>query len=883
MNLIGKNLFLYNYSNKYFYEDIGKKENSCEFYNIVNEILPRAWSIKKMSIYFSCMNDFESIPDQGWKIHVSANLKNAEEILKIVTEIARDNYISFKFMKDKEMLKLASQKPYPRGGSGKFMTIYPKDTDEFLRLLDILYEKLKYFEGPYILSDNRYKDCKVIYYRYGGLKGKFRVDRNGEYIPVILDTNGQWIDDTRTPYFKIPINISDPVKQKIENDNKSYIKENYLIKKPLYFSNSGGIYEAIKLETKEKVIIKEARPYTCMAAEEKDSIYFRKSEFKVLKKLEKYNVAPKPIELFKEWEHIFLVEEFIEGISLHNFCAQNNPFYKAFSINDHIATFIDKMLEIFSKIVDVLIIFHSNGLIVSDLAPKNILIKDNLCVKFIDLEACLEKNNADIHQLSTYGFSEKINESNLEESDLYALGCIFLSCLLRRNEIVNIAPNVIKESLNSLFKDYSLPLDLKQIIFDLIDNEPSKRPKLNEVKARLDEIKKQKYYGVKLKNDTNYDKLNFEYEQLISKCVDSIDKVATIDRVDRLFPNTPLINNSLNITCGALGNLHTFKLLKHEDKIDKYKSWIINKLNKKELYAPGLYVGVAGIAWVLLEIGETEKAMEILNSSEKNKLFKNNYGMQTGLSGYGMTLIKFWLETNITEYLNKAKVIGDELMYKCKISNFDKTAYWPDDIECHSIGYGNGTTGISLFLLYLFLATKNKNYLDIGESALKHDLLQKIKVENNDFYAFPSNNENTGIIYPYFMVGSAGIVSVLVRYYKTTKDNYYLEEIKKIVPGIHIKYALNPGLFNGLAGLGNALLDCYNFLNDNSFLKMAYDVAEGINLFKVDYNGGILFPDDYITKLSTDFGSGTSGIILFLNRLINNNMNFCFFLDELFE
>ena len=33
--------------------------------------------------------------------------------------------------------------------------------------MESLYDELKLFNGPYILTDKRYLDAKVIYYRYG--------------------------------------------------------------------------------------------------------------------------------------------------------------------------------------------------------------------------------------------------------------------------------------------------------------------------------------------------------------------------------------------------------------------------------------------------------------------------------------------------------------------------------------------------------------------------------------------------------------------------------------------------------------------------------------------------------------------------------------------
>ena len=58
-----------------------------------------------------------------------------------------------------------------------------------------LYFKLKDFEMPYVLSDRRYKDCAVLYYRYGGFKEIIRYDDEGKKEYLILDSDNEYIID----------------------------------------------------------------------------------------------------------------------------------------------------------------------------------------------------------------------------------------------------------------------------------------------------------------------------------------------------------------------------------------------------------------------------------------------------------------------------------------------------------------------------------------------------------------------------------------------------------------------------------------------------------------------------------------------------------------
>lgn len=109
------------------------------------------------------------IPSQGWKIHISANMNNYKEILDIVAKICMDRELSFKFSSDTWLFCRINSKSIPREAAGKFITIYPDTEENFHTYIELFYDKLK-FEGPFILSDRRYKDCKVLYYRYGSIK-----------------------------------------------------------------------------------------------------------------------------------------------------------------------------------------------------------------------------------------------------------------------------------------------------------------------------------------------------------------------------------------------------------------------------------------------------------------------------------------------------------------------------------------------------------------------------------------------------------------------------------------------------------------------------------------------------------------------------------------
>lgn len=57
------------------------------------------------------------------------------------------------------------------------------------------------FAGPYILSDKRYEGSRVLFYRYGAVKQRTRVNAAGELEPLFASGNGRVVQDVRRPYF----------------------------------------------------------------------------------------------------------------------------------------------------------------------------------------------------------------------------------------------------------------------------------------------------------------------------------------------------------------------------------------------------------------------------------------------------------------------------------------------------------------------------------------------------------------------------------------------------------------------------------------------------------------------------------------------------------
>ncbi len=175
----------------------------------LKDVVPSTWSIQKTDIWYHCRPPRVELPHHGWKIHVSVNWPEIRSALERAGRICVENQTAFKVAVDLFVSGLLCSKLWPRPGAGKLITIYPSDESRFIDLIDKVYRAMQGFQGPYVLSDRRYKDSRSVYYRYGGFAQQYALNVYGEKEPVIV-FQGENFSDKRTPYFKLPPWVTDP-------------------------------------------------------------------------------------------------------------------------------------------------------------------------------------------------------------------------------------------------------------------------------------------------------------------------------------------------------------------------------------------------------------------------------------------------------------------------------------------------------------------------------------------------------------------------------------------------------------------------------------------------------------------------------------------------
>ncbi|HEY2295783.1 MAG TPA: class III lanthionine synthetase LanKC [Thermoanaerobaculia bacterium] len=831
---------------------------SGDFLDPVRRIVPDDWRLSRNSIWLHCSPPGAELPPHGWKIHLSATPASSPAVLTTAARLLVRAGVPFKFAADKAILMLLNGKRWLRGGAGKFVTIYPADTAQCGELLEILHQALIGYAGPYILSDRRYRDSGVVHYRYGGIHPTRRLDVTGRGIPVMRLQDGQIVDDERLPFFNLPQGVSDPFAtgpEPTDPEAEGTLKHGrYAVQSVIGFSNPGGVYVALDRQTGRKVLIKEARPLTNVSPQGTDAVWLLKKEHRLLTLLEDTGVAPRPLDFFKDWEHYYLVEELVEGVVLRSFLVQHTLGLRTRASGEHAVEFFRRYRRLFTRIIEALQTVHERGIVFSDLSYYNVIVMgDGEEVRLIDFEGAFEAGIDIPVSLYTPGFvpSQVVEEGTARrEDDYFALGGLMLAGLFPANSLLMLNPRAHEPFLEAMVRDIGLPAELAAVIRDLLVQDRSRRPDLSAALQALavdPPLREPEHHPLEAGQEE-------EHAGLLNRMVGFILSLADFSRHDRLFPADPAVfeTNPLSIAHGACGVAYALQRI--TGKVPQQViDWMLSRPLSAEEYPPGLYIGLSGIAWSLLELGLPDRAGEVMEMANGHPLRWRSPDLFHGASGWGMSQLRFFLATGDEAYLARAEEAGRFL--ETSRQEDEGGCWWPSAQGEVCCGLAHGASGVSLFLLYLYLATQDERYLSLGHKGLRFVAARGLR--NADGGLTWKAKEGEPTYTPYWRWGSAGVGMTLLRYRRALGD---LIPETGLLPDLFIdadrKYTIFPGRFFGLAGLGELHLDLAESGDDRELaLTAARRALAGILLFQLPRPGGLAFPGDSLARISCDLGS----------------------------
>jgi hypothetical protein len=373
------------------------------------------------SIWRYSRADNVQLPEQGWKLHVSATILSANKTLSRVAPYLKQQDVLFKAPCSLEELeKLNAGLFYGYSQVGKFITVYPRSDSEAVFLALELDRLTRGLPAPVVPFDYQFGPESNVFYRYGSFSR--RMSDNSK--DAISDPDGNLTIDCReqtTPpsWVANPFATSEFVSGKASSN---LLDTPFRVIRSLSQRGKGGVYEGVdfRVDPPRRCIIKQGRVVGEVGWNGKDGAWMVKKEAEILRKLAKAGVdVPETYLTFKLNNHFYLVMEQINGETLQAFLEKRKKRLP-----------VSQVVALAKHIWELLRQIHNAGWIWMDCKPANLIVTPEGRLRPIDFEGACGLNSSESTYWQTRNFMRPVegNQRPSRSDDLYAFGvtCYFL-------------------------------------------------------------------------------------------------------------------------------------------------------------------------------------------------------------------------------------------------------------------------------------------------------------------------------------------------------------------------------------------------------------------------------------------------------------------------
>lgn len=818
---------------------------------------PAGWTAQARNIWTLWRPAADSdTPAQGWKVHVSARLDRADAVLDEVARVCFAEGVVFKHLATELFFIVMHHKHGPRTQAGKFCAAYPPDESAARRLLDRLTAALAGEEGPYILTDRRYRTSSTVQYRYGAFEGRMRLLPDGTRQSLVRDGSGKDTIDVRRPSSVLPAGISDPFIEERPADTTAgpVVLHGFEVVRALQLSNAGGAYEGREPGTGRRVFIKEARAHNGLYWDRTTARQRLRREYEVLVALDRAapGSCPAPLAHFREWEHDFLVTEFIEGQTLVRWVATQTPIIKASDSPAEFVRYHDRCRRILADLDRTLRRIHQQGYRFGDVNALNVMVCADDSVRLIDFEAASQLDEPST-PMGTDGYvpPEEFAGEGPTFRDEYGMAAVALALLMPLHAVMQRSPG----NLPLLRRDLEWHAPVPDWLWDratrfhpTVEADPLPDPEA------LDH--------------TPHDAL----ARFATEVQQGLLATADADHPDRIFPTTPRGYNTNTLcvahgTAGVLHALHVTGATVPTAILDRFRREATDASGE---LPPGLHIGSAGVGWVLAELGWLEEAVTLVDQAAAHPLAQRSTTLGEGRAGIGMTQLYLYRHTGEQRFLDAAVHAGDDVLGVTDLA----ATLGPND----AVGLLHGRAGLALFLYHLARHTGEPRYLTAGLGLLYAELDRGLDLPDGAL-SFPDDAKSRRAM-PYLYAGTAGVVTVATRYLAAAPDERLAQMMPRMLRDITKPCTIMPGLYCGLGGLVFGLAEHAGYSGDPDRRAAAVRVATGLVKYAVPGPTGVRFLGDGGHRYSAELFSGAAGVLLALHRIIVGPADQFFTLDH---
>ncbi|PYF98933.1 Protein kinase domain-containing protein [Georgenia satyanarayanai] len=763
-----------------------------------------------------------TLPEQGWKIHVSATPDSAERVLETVAGYCADHEVAFKHLRGPRMLFFRNSKYGDRGSSGKFITIFPAGTAELERVLTELGELLDGEEGPYVLSDLRWRRGP-LYVRYGGFSHISGPGPDGRMVPCLRRPDGTLEPDVRKPGFRVPpwVELPEILEEAVAARGAGTLSDfPFRPEAALHFSNGGGVYRAVDTRDGSPVLLKEGRPLAGLDEAGADGVTRLERERWALEVLADVPAIPRLVDYRRGHEHYFLAREFVDGVTLAQALRERNPALSGAvpEPGDH-DRYTEWALRVLADIDTSLRAMHERGVVFGDLHPNNVMVTADDRVFFIDLETATDDVENFSPRIGAPGFRAPATVRGTAV-DRYALACTRLSVFLPMTVVLPWQEGKAEQLIDAVRARFPVPSSFVASVRSDLAAAAGSAAHPGET-VTLD-----------------------GHDDAEARVLAGVLGPVTPEREDRLFPGDigqfTVGSGGTTFAHGATGVLWGLQQLGVEVP-EEHVQWLFDGLDRTRGLGPGFATGLAGVVHTLDALGRPEDAAHVAAHLTALPLVGLGPSIADGAAGIGLLLLDRYSGGADASGLDRALALADKLAA-------DVTAA-PEPHPRTGLWYG--WTGAALLALRLFEHTAEERHLGLARQALRRDLA---------VLRWGEASEQRWRLHTALGSGSGGVALVLRELGRHVDEPWVADAARDLTAAAERAVLGSAGWLHGQAGALLTLVHAGRAADDP-----AVRAHLGLlDLYAVGDADQVSFLGQEQLRLSTDLTTGSVGVALAL-------------------
>jgi tRNA A-37 threonylcarbamoyl transferase component Bud32 len=832
---------------------------------------------------------------QGWKIHISAAVPSAESILYSALPILLSEPTHFKVAASLRCLADLNEGRAGLSQVGKFITVYPFDDEQCVRLAMKLDEATRGLRGPAIPSDRALRPGSLVHYRYGSFVEQFITDHEGKLLSVITAPTGDLIEDRRLSAYCEPAGRENPFLIAGIGEMPAppvLLHGRYLPVAPIHHSVRGALYEAVDVQCSCRCVLKRAYRDAGLDHHLRDARDMLRHEADMLTKLQTILPVPAVYALFEQGDDLWLAMDYVEGILLESYIktltqkGERLPLPTLIAWARELACMLDTL--------------HQHAIIYRDLKSGNIILAPDGSLRLIDFGIA---NDLIASERQFYGGTrgyaspqQRANEPAAITDDIYSFGALLY--LLATGAEPAAAPdemNLCKRPLMEM--NPSLPSALCDLITRCLA--PRSQDRFASMREVCEALKAASDLPIAIGLHTMEKPLAGEYERYYRYACELSETLRVVVQTAiegkgpawaqlKPSPSSKVVFRHLSSgMAGVLLTLAEFVAL--HDRISHVRDlraalregacWLLHSERLAGPLLPGLYSGEAGVGMALLRAGQLLQDQALIAAAEElggvvQMCPYDLPDLMHGTAGRVKYHLWLWYTTAKDCHLQAAMEAGTALLEQAEESE-DGGICWRIPSGHGELsgnvypGYAHGVAGIGDALLDLYQASGRREFLNAvqrsGSWLMRRALLMGSDGEGLGWERAAGGTLNAA----FWCHGSAGIARFLLH---AARQKVFPQAIelacragKAVVEGT--RWA-GPSRCHGLAGNIELLLDLHQLTGDQAWLQAALTFAHLLEAYAIRQDGiRLWFSAEAPDAITPGFLLGYAGIAATLLRL----------------